>query len=103
MSSAFRSIEGGVTAPPGFRAGSIAAGIKSDPTLRDVAMLAAETLCTVAGTFTTSRAAAAPVLLCKEHLLASGGHAQAVVMNSGNANCSNGERGLVDGPRMAAA
>ncbi len=101
MSSPFRSIQGSVTAPPGFRAGSIAAGIKSDPTLRDVAMLFSETLCTVAGTFTTSRTAAAPVLVCKEHLLASGGHAQAVVMNSGNANCSNGERGLIDARRMA--
>ncbi len=101
MSSAFRTIEGSVTAPPGFRAGSIAAGIKSDPTLRDVAMLASETLCTVAGTFTTSRAPAAPVLVCKEHLLATGGRAQAVVMNSGNANCSNGERGLRDARRMA--
>src|SRR6185437_1000932 len=101
MSSQFRTIQGSVTAPPGFRAGSIAAGIKSDPGLRDVAMLVSETLCTVAGTFTTSRAPAAPMLLCKEHLLASGGHAQAVVMNSGNANCSNGERGMIDARRMA--
>jgi glutamate N-acetyltransferase/amino-acid N-acetyltransferase len=101
MSSVFRSIQGSVTAPPGFRAGSIAAGIKSDPGLRDVAMLASETLCTVAGTFTTSRAPAAPVLICKEHLLATDGRAQAVVMNSGNANCSNGERGLIDARRMA--
>jgi glutamate N-acetyltransferase/amino-acid N-acetyltransferase len=101
MSSTFRSIDGSVTAPPGFRAGSIATGIKSDPTLRDVAMLVSETLCTAAGTFTTSRAPAAPVLVCKEHLLATGGHAQAVVMNSGNANCSNGERGLIDARRMA--
>jgi glutamate N-acetyltransferase/amino-acid N-acetyltransferase len=102
MSSAFRTIEGSVTAPPGFRAGSIASGIKSDPSLPDIAMLASETLCTVAGTFTTSRAPAAPVLVCKEHLLATGGHAQAVVMNSGNANCSNGERGMADARRMAA-
>ncbi|HEU5367442.1 MAG TPA: bifunctional ornithine acetyltransferase/N-acetylglutamate synthase, partial [Ktedonobacterales bacterium] len=102
MSSAFRTIEGSVTAPPGFRAGSISVGIKSEPGLRDVAMLVSETLCTVAGTFTTSRAPAAPVLVCKEHLLATGGHAQAVVMNSGNANCSNGERGMADARRMAA-
>ncbi len=101
MSSAFRNIQGSVTAPPGFLAGSISAGIKAEAGLRDVAMLVSETLCTVAGTFTTSRAPAAPVLLCKEHLLASGGHAQAVVMNSGNANCSNGERGMIDARRMA--
>ncbi len=101
MSTSFRTIEGGVTAAPGFRAGSIAAGIKSDPGIRDVALLVADQLCTVAGTFTTSRAPAAPVLLCKEHLLATNGHAQALIMNSGNANCSNGERGLHDARRMA--
>ncbi len=101
MPITFRTIEGSVTAAPGFRAGSISAGIKAEPGARDVAMLASERLCTVAGTFTTSRTPAAPVLLCKEHLLATGGHAQALVMNSGNANCSNGERGMIDARRMA--
>lgn len=101
MPTSFRTIEGGVTAAPGFRAGSIAAGIKSDPGIRDVALLVADQLCAVAGTFTTSRAPAAPVLLCKEHLLATNGHAQALIMNSGNANCSNGERGMHDARRMA--
>jgi glutamate N-acetyltransferase/amino-acid N-acetyltransferase len=100
MPSTFRSIQGGVTAPPGFRAGSIATGIKAEAGARDVAMLASETLCTVAGTFTTSRAPAAPVLLCKEHLLATGGHAQAAIVNSGNANCSTGERGMIDARRI---
>ncbi len=101
MANTFRSVQGSVTAPPGFRAGSISAGIKAEAGARDVAMFASERLCTAAGTFTTSRAPAAPVLLCKEHLLATGGHAQALVMNSGNANCSNGERGLIDARRMA--
>ncbi len=101
MPTTFRPVQGAVTAAPGFRAGSIAAGIKSDPGTRDIALLASERLCTVAGTFTTSRAPAAPVLLCKKHLLTSGGRAQALVMNSGNANCSTGERGLVDAQRMA--
>ncbi|HEU5198110.1 MAG TPA: bifunctional glutamate N-acetyltransferase/amino-acid acetyltransferase ArgJ [Ktedonobacterales bacterium] len=101
MSTTFHTIQGAVTAAPGFRAGSIAAGVKAEAGTRDVAMLVSERLCTVAGTFTTSRAPAAPVLLCKEHLLATGGRAQAVVMNSGNANCSNGERGMIDARRMA--
>ena len=101
MSTTFHTIQGAVTAVPGFRAGSIAAGVKAEPGTRDVAMLVSERLCTVAGTFTTSRTPAAPVLLCKEHLLATGGRAQAVVMNSGNANCANGERGMIDARRMA--
>jgi glutamate N-acetyltransferase/amino-acid N-acetyltransferase len=101
MPEDFHPVPGGVTAPPGFRAGSISAGIKAEAGARDVAMLAADQRCTAAGTFTTSRAPAAPVLLCKEHLLATGGYAQALVMNSGNANCSNGERGMLDARRMA--
>ena len=54
-----------------------------------------------AATFTTSKTAAHTVRVCKEHLAASGYRTQAVVVNSGNANCSNGERGYRDAKRMA--
>ncbi len=53
------------------------------------------------GTFTTSRTPSHTVILCREHLAATGQHAQAVVVNSGNANCANGERGKRDAERMA--
>jgi glutamate N-acetyltransferase / amino-acid N-acetyltransferase len=102
MAETFRRIEGSVTAPRGFRAGATACGIKSDPTINDLALLISDAPCVAAGTFTTSRTPAAPVLVCKEHLGITNGHAQAIVVNSGNANCSTGARGMQDARQMAA-
>ena len=64
-------------------------------------MLVADAPCVAVGTFTTSQTPSHTVILCKEHLAASGLHGQAVVVNSGNANCANGERGMRDAARMA--
>jgi glutamate N-acetyltransferase/amino-acid N-acetyltransferase len=96
-----RAIDGGITAPRGFRAGSAYCGIKTDASARDFAMLVADHPCVTAATFTTSRTPAHPVQVCKEHLAATGGRAQAVVVNSANANCSNGPQGLADARRTA--
>lgn len=96
-----RLVNGGVTAAPGFRAGSVSCGIKSADGTPDFAMLVADHPCVTAGTFTTSRTASHTVILCKEHLATTGGGAQAVVVNSGNANCSNGAQGMADARRMA--
>ena len=101
MADELREIAGSVTAPRGFRAGSTAAGIKSDASIKDLAVLLADTPCVAAATFTTSRTPAAPVLVCKENLVAAGWRAQAIVVNSGNANCSTGEPGLADARQMA--
>ncbi len=101
LAAGLRLIDGGVTAASGFRAGNTACGIKSDAGLPDLAMLVADGPCAAAGTFTTSKTASHTVLLDREHLATSGGHAQAVVVNSGNANCSNGEQGMRDARRMA--
>lgn len=101
LAAGLQLIDGGVTAASGFRAGNTACGIKSDAGLPDLAMLVADGPCAAAGTFTTSKTASHTVLLDREHLATSGGHAQAVVVNSGNANCSNGERGMRDARRMA--
>jgi glutamate N-acetyltransferase/amino-acid N-acetyltransferase len=95
-----RLIEGGVTAAPGFRAGNTSCGIKSEAGTPDMALLVADAPCLVAATFTTSRTPSHTVLVCKEHLAAGGYHAQAVVINSGNANCSNGAQGNRDARRM---
>src|SRR5215472_11437396 len=96
-----RLVEGGVTAADGFEAGSIDCGIKSEPGSPDLAMLVSAVPSVVAATFTTSKTAAHTVRVCKEHLAATGYRARAVVVNSGNANCSNGERGYHDARRMA--
>ncbi len=97
-----RLVDGGVTAAPGFRAGSVSCGVKSADGTPDLAMLVADRPCVTVGTFTTSRTPSHTVILCKEHLAATRGSAQAVVVNSGNANCANGERGMRDAREMAA-
>jgi glutamate N-acetyltransferase / amino-acid N-acetyltransferase len=101
LAAGLRLVDGGVTAAQGFRAGNTASGIKSDAGLPDLAMLVADAPCAAAGTFTTSKTASHTVLLDREKLATTGGHAQAVVVNSGNANCSNGEQGMLDARRMA--
>ena len=98
MSDLFREIDHCVTAPQGFRAGVTASGIKSDASIKDLAILASDVLCVAAGTFTTSSTRAAPVMVCQERLRS--GTAQAVIVNSGNANCATGEPGLLNAYRM---
>ena len=56
-----RRIEGGFTAAMGFRAASCEAGIKYQ-NRRDLALLFTDVPCAVAGTFTSNRVKAAPVL-----------------------------------------
>src|SRR5512142_2114299 len=72
-----RLVDGGVTAAPGFRAGSVACGVKSADGTPDLAMLVADQPCVTVGTFTTSRTASHTVILCKEHLAATGAMSQA--------------------------
>ena len=99
MADLFREIEHSVTAPQGFRAGATASGIKSDAAIKDLAILASDVPCVAAGTFTTSSTRAAPVLVCQERLR--NGKAQAVIVNSGNANCATGDVGLLNAYRMS--
>ena len=98
MSDLFREVENCVTAPRGFRAGVTACGIKSDASIKDLGILASDVPCVAAGTFTTSSTRAAPVMVCQERLKS--GVAQAVIVNSGNANCATGELGLLNAYRM---
>ena len=95
LSAPWRVIDGGVTAPRGFRAAAITAGLKPSGN-PDLALLLAPEGAVCAGTFTTSRVRAACVDLCAERLRASGGQARAVLTNSGQANACTGARGLAD-------
>jgi len=98
LAELFHEVEGCVTAPQGFRAGITACGIKSDGNIPDLAILASDVPCVAAATFTVSSTRAAPVLVCQERLKS--GRSQAVVVNSGNANCATGEAGLLNAYRM---
>ena len=90
-----------VTAPAGFTAAGIAAGIKTNGKL-DLAVIASDRPASVAAVFTTNLAQAAPVVLSKRHLAASGGHARAIVVNSGCANACTGSDGMEHAAAMAA-
>lgn len=96
-----RPIDGGVTAPAGFRASGVSCGIKAEGKL-DLAMIAASEPVAAAGIFTTNHAKAAPVLVSQEHLAWSGGRAQVIVTNSGCANACTGPQGFADAREMSA-
>jgi len=90
---AIEPIDGGVTAPAGFRAAGVACGIKKTGAL-DLALLVADDTVPAAAVFTTNKAQAAPVLVSREHLAHSGGRARAVIVNSGCANACTGPEGM---------
>ena len=77
-------IEGGVCAAKGFKAGALHCGIRKSQTKKDLAMIRSDCLCNAAAVYTKNQVKAAPVLLTREHM--ADGKAQAVIINSGNAN-----------------
>ncbi len=77
-------IDGGVCAAKGFKAGAMRCGIRKSQTKKDLAMILSDCECNAAAVYTTNRVKASPVYLTKEHL--ANGKAQAVIVNSGNAN-----------------
>jgi glutamate N-acetyltransferase / amino-acid N-acetyltransferase len=94
-------IDGGITAPAGFRAAGVACGIKATGKL-DLGLIAADAVASVAAVFTTNKAIAAPVIVSREHLAATQGHARALVVNSGCANACTGDAGIKVAQLMAA-
>ena len=95
-----KQIEGGITAVQGVRAAGVHAGIKAADA-KDMTLIVTDTPAAAAGVFTKNSVTAAPVLVCREHL--NDGRAQAVIVNSGNANACTGEVGMANARRMAAA
>ena len=87
-----QKIAGGVTAPKGFKAACCAAGIKYK-NRTDMAMITSAVPCAVAGTFTTNKVKAAPVLWDMDVVYKEKA-AQAVVVNAGIANAATGKTGL---------
>lgn len=75
----------------GFKASGLSCGLKKGAQL-DLALIYSEVPAVACGVFTRNRFAAAPVQICRKHLKAR--QAQAVVVNSANANCYTGLRGL---------
>ncbi|UCE56782.1 MAG: bifunctional glutamate N-acetyltransferase/amino-acid acetyltransferase ArgJ [Desulfobacterales bacterium] len=78
---------------PGYQMAGIAAGLKKN-NAKDLGLIYSEVEASVAGVFTRNKIQAAPVLLDKERIKS--GVCQAIVANSGNANCCTGEKGIQD-------
>lgn len=92
-----KEITGGITAPKGFKAAGVKAGIKKSGK-EDVAVIYSTVPAAAAALFTTNAMAAPPVVVSRR--VADKGSARAVVVNSGCANASTGEQGLTDAKAM---
>lgn len=80
----FKMIPGGICAPAGFSAAGVHCGIRHNHSKLDLALIKADVRCAGAGCYTTNKVYGAPITVDREHL--KDGYAQAIVVNSGNAN-----------------
>ena len=80
----YKVIPGGVCAAKGFSASGVHAGFRANPNKLDLAIIKADVRCAAAGVYTTNKVYGAPIKVDRAHLV--DGHAQAVLVNSGNAN-----------------
>ena len=94
-----KKIEGWVTAPQGFIAAGVKAGIKASGN-HDVAVIFSTVPAACGAVFTQNKMCAAPVLVSRE--VNKHGYAQAIAVNSGCANACTGEQGLADAKKMQA-
>lgn len=97
----WQEISGGVTAPRGFRAAGITAGLKASG-LPDLALILSDVDAIAAGVFTTSQVRAACVEYCRQQLAVKPS-ARAILCNSGQANAATGEAGWEDALASASA
>ena len=81
--------------PKGFWAGGISAGLKKSGR-KDLGLIFCPSGAKTAAFFTASTAQAAPLIVSKRHLNKNKGVTKAIIVNSGNANCFTGLRGIKD-------
>ena len=84
-------VEGGVCAAIGFSANGCNCGLNPDKNKNDLGMIYSEKPCSAAAVYTTNKVKGAPILVTKKHLEMTGGVAQAVIVNSKNANTCNAD------------
>jgi len=106
MKLKLKTVSGSVVAPQGFRAAGVFCDIKRLGTgagsekgaKLDLALIVSDRPAAVAGMFTTNQVCAAPVKICVPRV--KNGRAQAIVVNSGNANACTGKQGMKDANEM---
>ena len=101
MQNSFTFVEGGVAAAEGFTASGVLNKIKANRTTYDTALIFSDTICNAAGVFTQNRVKAECVKFTKKQI--ENGKAQAVIMNSGNANACTGAEGYANAEKEAQA
>jgi glutamate N-acetyltransferase / amino-acid N-acetyltransferase len=79
--------------PRGFRFAAAKAGLKASGR-PDFSLIVADGTASAAAAFTANRVVAAPVIVGREHLRATGGRVRVAAINAGNANCAAGEPGM---------
>jgi len=97
----WQEITGGITAPRGYQAAGITAGLKPSG-LPDLALIFSEVEAIAAGVFTTSQVKAACVDYCRQRLQAKQS-ARAILCNAGQANAATGNQGWFDALESALA
>ncbi|MBW4444310.1 MAG: bifunctional ornithine acetyltransferase/N-acetylglutamate synthase [Plectolyngbya sp. WJT66-NPBG17] len=90
----WQQIAGGITAPKGYKAAGITAGLKPSG-LPDLALIVSEVDAIAAGVFTTSQVRAACVDYCRERLQTKS-NTRAILCNAGQANAATGAQGMID-------
>ena len=81
----YQEVAGGICAPKGFAAAGVHCGIRANHNEKyDLALIKAEVRCAAAGVYTTNKVCGAPIKVDRAHL--KDGYAQAILVNSGNAN-----------------
>ncbi|MDZ8186348.1 MAG: bifunctional ornithine acetyltransferase/N-acetylglutamate synthase [Nostoc sp. ChiSLP02] len=90
----WQKITGGITAPRGYQAAGITAGLKPSG-LPDLALIYSDVEAIAAGVFTTSQVKAACVEYCRQRLQ-SKHSARAILCNAGQANAATGNQGWID-------
>lgn len=83
---------------PGYRLAGVASGLKKNMD-KDLGLIYSEVPAAAAAVFTRNQIKAAPVKLDKMRIKS--GVCQAIIVNSGNANCCTGEKGMQDAMRMS--
>ncbi|MBA32146.1 MAG: bifunctional ornithine acetyltransferase/N-acetylglutamate synthase [Chloroflexi bacterium] len=87
---------GNIASPKGFLAGGVFAGLKSPgKDKKDIGIIYSENLAKITGTFTKNTIVSPSVTVSRDRI-EKYGEAQAIVVNSGCANCAVGEQGLID-------
>ena len=93
-----KNIKGGVTAAKGFLANGLWCGIKKSGK-PDLSLIFSSVPAVAAGVFTKNSIVAAPLVVTRKKIKS--GWAQAIITNSGNANCFTGKSGLLHAEKMS--